>query len=165
LKYKDFTIKARISDPLTMETLLIKMNARYIGMDHQRDTYFEVEKGKLKWRRGDIENLITHYERIFENGLEKTIVYRFDLNPTEIEVENLFSRYSTLAIIEKERKIFFIENNKIHLDKTADGRMFIEIEAFDKNGSQTMEELKQQCIRLQTDLKINKVDLVKTGYL
>lgn len=165
LSYKDFTIKARISDPLRIEDLLKKMDAQNLGTDHQIDTYFKVEKGKLKWRKGTIENLITHYERIAENGLEKTIVYRYDLNPSEEKILMLFSTYQKLGILEKERKIFFIDNIKIHLDKTKDGNTFLEIEASDENNKRSLKELHEQCLNIKDVLKISDSDLMKTGYL
>jgi adenylate cyclase class 2 len=165
LAYKDFTLKARLSDWVQTENLLIQLNARYDGADHQTDTYFKVEKGKLKWRKGNIENLFTHYERILENGLEKTVVYRYDLNPSDEEIKKLFSSYATLAVIEKERKIFFIDNVKIHLDKTKEEEMFVEIEAMDRNDSRSGQQLQQQCLDLKAALKIKDTELIKTGYL
>jgi adenylate cyclase class 2 len=165
LSYKDFTLKARIRDSLQTENLLSGLKARYVGTDHQTDTYFKVEKGKLKWRKGNIENLITHYERISENGFEKTIVYRYDLNPSDKEIKTLFSSYATLAIIEKERKIFFLDNVKIHLDTTKDGKTFIEIEASDENDLRSLQELQHQCLTLKASLRIEDKDLMKTGYL
>lgn len=54
------------------------LKIEFIGLDLQTDHYFEIEKGKLKWREGTVENLITHYERIDDSGMERTIVYRYD---------------------------------------------------------------------------------------
>jgi adenylate cyclase, class 2 len=165
LNYNDFTIKAKTNNPFEVEQLLKEMNAVYKGSDYQIDTYFKIEKGKLKWRKGKIENLITHYERISEHQLEKTIVYRYDLNPSRTEIEKLFSCYPTLAIIEKERNIFFIDNVKIHLDKTSSEETFIEIEVMDNKGLRSLMELRRQCLAMKSALKIDDRDLLKTGYL
>ncbi len=64
LPYKDYTIKAPISNSEIIECVLKNIGALFIGTDHQTDLYFETPVGKLKLRQGTIENLITHYERI-----------------------------------------------------------------------------------------------------
>src|SRR5579859_2073907 len=116
LSYQDFTLKDRVSDLEKMEKALLAINATYIGLDWQRDIYFSVAKGKLKWRQGIIENLITHYKRVDENGLEKTVVYRYDLNPTPEQINELYHRHGEIGSFEKERRIFYLNKVKIHLD-------------------------------------------------
>lgn len=59
LPYQDFTLKAKVVDSTKIETVLQEMNARFVGVDIQKDTYFKVQNGKLKLRQGTIENLIT----------------------------------------------------------------------------------------------------------
>jgi adenylate cyclase class 2 len=78
LNYKDFCIKACVENPEDIDKILKEMNAYFVGTDSQRDTYFKVSEGKLKWRSGTIENLITHYSRINEGSIEKTLVFRYD---------------------------------------------------------------------------------------
>src|SRR6267154_403683 len=94
LLYKDITVKARLTNPNQTEKAIQSMNAQFLGKDLQTDRYFETQKGKLKWREGTIENLITHYERFTEDVLERTIVYRYDLNPSEEMIDNLFKNHT-----------------------------------------------------------------------
>ena len=47
-------IKARCRDPEKVKRTLQDLNARVIGTDHQRDTYFKVPNGRLKLREGNI---------------------------------------------------------------------------------------------------------------
>jgi len=49
-------IKVKYEYPEKIEKILIKNHARFIGEDHQIDTYFQVDEGKLKLREGNIEN-------------------------------------------------------------------------------------------------------------
>lgn len=63
LDYKDYTIKAQSQNVVRIEFKLKAIGATYVGLDIQTDHYFQTKKGKLKWRQGTIENLITHYER------------------------------------------------------------------------------------------------------
>lgn len=163
--YKDYTIKAKVSDTETIERLLTQMNANYVGLDIQTDFYFETEKGKLKYRQGTIENLITHYERAIISGVERTIVYRYDKNPTIDQIEKLRKGQKQIGVTKKERKIYRIDNIKIHLDKLPDGQRFIEIEASDLTNQFTDTDLMIQCLRIKSKLLIRDNDLVKTGYL
>ena len=92
LNYKDVTQKARLANADVIASALIVMGASFVGEDHQQDTYFRVQNGKLKYRRGTLGALITHYERIALGSLEKTHVYRYDVNPSEAkDYSNSFS--------------------------------------------------------------------------
>ncbi|MGB4775048.1 MAG: CYTH domain-containing protein [Daejeonella sp.] len=163
--YKDFTLKAKVTNLNNIERLLATYGAIFKGVDHQRDIYFNAAVGKLKLRQGTIENLITHYERIDDNGIEKTIVYQYDLNPSEEQKAELYRQYDVIGIIEKTRKIYFINNVKIHLDTTQHNEIFIELEAIDINDSMGSETLRTQCMEIKSKLNIPDSDLIKTGYL
>ena len=56
-------IKARCADHAPLRAILEAHRARYIGQDHQVDTYFKVPDGRLKLRQGNIENSLIHYRR------------------------------------------------------------------------------------------------------
>ena len=163
--YKDYTIKAKISSGSELENKLIQLNSRFLGVDKQTDTYFEVSSGKLKLREGTIENLITHYERIHDGDAEKTTVYRYDVNPTLEEIEKLKSKHRQIGVIKKERKIYFVDHIKVHLDKLPSGEEFIELEAIDRQNQFSDEELKRQCLDLKNKLGINESEIIETGYL
>ncbi|MDL5050181.1 hypothetical protein QQ054_29680 [Oscillatoria amoena NRMC-F 0135] len=93
--YKDFTIKASVKDFAPIEGILTNMNAHYAGLDEQTDYYFETHVGKLKLRQGTIENVIIHYRRALENGIERTTVYRYDKNPGPEQINHLKKRTET----------------------------------------------------------------------
>lgn len=165
LPYKDFTIKAKLPDAKEVEKILNTAGATFVGHDFQTDHYFETIRGKLKWRQGTIENLITHYERIYDSGIERTIVYRYDLNPTKSQIEELQQNKRLIGLIKKERRIYTLANVKIHLDRLSNAEEFVEIEAIDREGKFTADELKDQCLRIKSMLRIAERDLIPTGYL
>ena len=165
MDYKDYTIKAKLNDFDSVEKILTLINATYIGLDYQTDYYFETEKGKLKYRQGTIENLITHYEREIKNGIEKTTVYQYDKNPTVDQINKLRTEKQQIGVTNKERKIYTVNNVKIHLDKLPDGQHYIEIEAIDLTNRFTDNELESQCLTIKSKLLISDNDLVTTGYL
>ena len=163
--YKDYTIKAKVNSRKEIENTLALLNSKFIGVDKQTDTYFETSQGKLKLRQGTIENLITHYERIHDGEAEKTHVYRYDVNPTEEEIAKLKSLHPVIGIVKKERKIYFIDHIKIHLDRLENEEEYIELEAIDRQNQYSNEELKRQCLEVKEKLGIRESDIVQTGYL
>ncbi|MBX2913631.1 MAG: CYTH domain-containing protein [Cyclobacteriaceae bacterium] len=164
MNYRDFTLKARLYNSQKIKGQLLKLGARCVGTDNQVDRYFEIAQGKLKWRQGNIENLITHYERIQEDGLEQTVVYRYDVNPSQETIQQLFDLYQVASTVSKQRTIYWLGNVKIHVDKLPDGSEFIELEAMDRNDKLSTAELKTQCKQIQQALAIEDSDLLPTGY-
>jgi len=59
----NFEFKARTADIKKLEDQLLLLNPKFIGEDNQADTYFNVAKGRLKLREGNIENSLIWYER------------------------------------------------------------------------------------------------------
>jgi adenylate cyclase class 2 len=165
LNYKDFCIKAHVTDLEGIERILQDMKASFMGIDHQKDIYFKVREGKLKLRLGAVEKLITHYKRTDNHGVEKTIVFRYDLNPTDEDITKLYHNHEELGIVEKERKIYFVGNVKIHLDTMPDHSHYVEIEVLDRDNTQSDETLFRQGMDMMNILQIKDEALIKTGYL
>ena len=65
-------IKAKCSDLEKIRAILNSQQARFIGTDHQIDTYFKVNTGRLKLREGSIENALIHYNRPNQAGPKKS---------------------------------------------------------------------------------------------
>ncbi|HEX4372186.1 MAG TPA: hypothetical protein VHZ50_02675, partial [Puia sp.] len=59
----NFEFKARRNDLEKAEKKLLSLDPKFIGEDDQTDTYFNIERGRLKLREGNIENALIHYER------------------------------------------------------------------------------------------------------
>ncbi|QOI96182.1 MAG: CYTH domain-containing protein [Flammeovirgaceae bacterium] len=165
LEYTDFTIKATLTNFAPVEEVLISMGAMYIGNDEQTDYYFETDNGKLKLRQGTIENRIAHYRREYEVGSEKTIVFRYEENPSSEAIKQLRSQNKLIGFVRKSRKIYRLDNLKIHLDTLPDNRKFIEIEAFDRTNRFSAAALKAQCMAVKEKLGIPDSVLIKTGYM
>lgn len=165
LNYKDVTQKARLANPDATASTLIAMGASFVGEDRQQDIYFRVQNGKLKYRQGTLGDLITHYERIAVGPLEKTHVYRYDVNPSEAEVQQLFATAECIGETQKIRKQYQFQNVTIHVDKLPNGENYIEVEAKDYSNSFSEMDLQSQCKALFVRLGIASNDLMQTGYL
>ncbi len=163
--YKDFTLKARLTNSKNVEGILKRIKAEFIGIDSQEDHYFKVPNGKLKWRKGTIENVIAHYERVSDAGIERTRVYWYEKNPGKDQINTLLKQYSRIGVVEKTRKIYTIEHIKIHIDELPNGEVFLEIEAIDHHNRFSGEELKKQCHHVRQQLNIPIKSLIKTGYM
>lgn len=164
LPYKDFTLKAVLRNRAAVLKALQSLDAECIGLDNQTDHYFSVTRGKLKYREGSIENVITHYERIAEERIEKTIVYRYDISPAPEQILELFRLHQKIGMTVKERMIFKSANIKIHIDRLPNGEEFIEIEAMTEQDHYSIEDLRDQCLMMREKLGISPSDLIRTGY-
>ena len=61
-------IKAKSNNQDIIREILKSRNADFKGIDHQIDTYFKVNNGRLKLREGKIENHLIHYQRENKEG-------------------------------------------------------------------------------------------------
>jgi predicted adenylyl cyclase CyaB len=145
LKYKDFTLKARLYEMDAFEQKLLELGAKYEGEDYQQDYYFKIANGKLKFRKGTIGTLITHYERILVDNMEKTIVYRYEVNPTDLQIQHLYASNELIGETQKNRKLYQLHNMTVHIDELSNGERYIEIEAKDFDDSYTENEAISNC--------------------
>jgi predicted adenylyl cyclase CyaB len=159
-------IKARTDNPDRIERLLMEANARLVGIDHQTDTYYQVESGRLKLRQGNIENTLIQYHRIEKKGIKESRVNLYKSNPSGCNdlKRILNSLFEQLCVVEKKRKIFFIDNVKFHIDSVKSLGSFVEIEAIDEDGSRTEEILRTQCAYFMDLLALENQQLVDSSY-
>jgi len=146
------------------ENILLQQNPFFKGTDHQVDTYFIVPNGRLKLREGIIENALIHYERENTAGSKSSHVLLYQHQPDEKLKAVLTKSLGIKAVVDKQRKIYFIDNVKFHFDTVQKLGTFIEVEAIDTDGNIGKEKLQEQC-DFYTDLfKINKKDFISVSY-
>ena len=157
-------IKARTTEQEKIRGVLKLNDAEFIGIDHQIDTYFKANSGRLKLREGNIENHLIHYDREDKREPKKSSVLLYKYGPDQNLKEILTASLGILAVVDKIREIYFIENVKFHLDKVMGLGTFVEIEAIDKDGSIGNETLLEQCHYYLNLLNISKDDLLDNSY-
>ncbi len=144
---------------------MLLANARFVGTDHQIDTYFNCPNGRLKLRRGNIENNLIFYSRPDEKGPKES---NFQLAPVadgDAMQALLTNALGVKNTVDKKRRIYFIHNIKIHLDEVAGLGSFVEIEASNLNHPEkTIEELHTQCNWLMQQLGIEEEHLIDKSY-
>ncbi|MBI4738241.1 class IV adenylate cyclase [Candidatus Woesearchaeota archaeon] len=162
--HTNIEIKARCSHLEYIRELLEFRNARFQGLDHQIDTYFRVNHGRLKLREGTIENYLIHYRREDKEGPKQSQVILFKSDPNSSLKEILTTALGVLVIVDKKREIYWIDNVKFHLDTVQDLGNFVEIEAIDYNGTIGKDNLLQQCQQYSDLFNISQMDLVSRSY-
>ena len=161
---KNVEIKARCPQHHHIKSILEKAQAEFKGIDHQIDTYFKVASGRMKLREGNIENNLIHYLRSDQAGPKTSTVNLYKSSP-ETNLKNLLEKaLGILAVVDKKRAIYFIKNVKFHLDDVHKLGHFVEIEAIDKDGSISEEELLEQCQYYMKLFQIEASDLVENSY-
>ena len=162
--FLNIEIKAHCSNPEDIEQILIDEKAEYEGLDHQIDTYFNVPEGRLKLREGNIENALIFYHREDISGPKKSKVQLYKSKPGAGLKEILQNSLGIKVIVEKDRKIFFVQNIKFHLDTVKDLGSFVEIEAIDKQGNIGQAKLSEQCERYIKKFRITNNELISLSY-
>lgn len=156
--------KARCSDPQRVRDILTAQGAEYKGKDHQVDVYFNVNKGRLKLRKGTIENSLIAYEREDRQGAKQSNVRLLHLEPGSALEELLAATIGIKTTVDKQRDIYFIENVKFHVDTVKRLGTFVEVEAIDKDGTMGKEKLQQQCDYYKKLLHVQDQELVAESY-
>ena len=157
-------IKARCADHGKVRGILQSKSADFKGVDHQIDTYFKVHNGRLKLREGNIENHLIYYDRENKEGPKESKIILFKNDPGSTLKEILVHANGILAVVDKKREIYFIENVKFHIDIVKDLGSFVEIEAIDADGSIGKDRLYSQCQDYMKLFDISNKDLISVSY-
>lgn len=164
MKHLNIEIKAKCNDHDKIRSVLKSHNADFKGTDHQIDTYFKVNNGRLKLREGNIENFLVFYERENKEGPKQSDVILFKSDPNSSLKEILLTSLGSLVIVDKQREIYFIENVKFHIDTVKNLGTFMEIEAIDTDGTFGKEKLLEQCENYLNLFGIPKNDFISVSY-
>jgi predicted adenylyl cyclase CyaB len=164
MEHLNVEIKARCSDVLAARQVLKGAGARFVGEDHQIDTYFRVENGRLKLREGNIENHLIFYRRGNQAGPKASEVALLETpagSPLKAFLEKALGSW---MCVDKRREIYFVENVKFHLDQVSGLGTFLEIEAIDMEGKYGQAKLEEQCRFWMEKLNVQAADLLSVSY-
>jgi adenylate cyclase, class 2 len=159
-----YEFKARNKDNNILEEKLQKLNPRFGGEDHQTDTYFNVSNGRLKLREGNTENALIHYQRPDVPGPKSSDVILYRHQPDKYLKETLIAALGIKVTVIKTRRIWFVENVKIHFDTVKELGDFVEVEAIDEDGSIGLITLQEQCSSFERLFNIKTGDYVAHSY-
>ncbi len=137
--------KAKVDDIQPYEDRLKTLDPTFIGTDRQVDTYFNVARGRLKLREGNIEQALIHYDRADTAAAKSSDVLLYRNHPDKALKDILVMHLGVKTVVDKVRRIYFIDNVKFHFDKVDGLGEFLEVEAIDSQGSYTRAQLQAQC--------------------
>jgi adenylate cyclase, class 2 len=136
-------VKVKFANLEAVEKTLLDNSAQFMGTDFQTDKYYKIANGRLKIRRGNIENQLIFYRRNESADLKQSEIV---LLPIDDKLEFVLDNsLETAVVVKKARKIFFINNAKFHLDEVEGLGRFVEIEIIDVTGNLPKEELAADC--------------------
>lgn len=164
LNILNIEFKAKVSNSSFIKNKLLELGAKDFGLDHQIDYYFYNPNGRLKLRKGNIENSLIYYERSDAKGPRESFIRLEKLDSNNSLEKVLEASNGIKVIVDKKRNIFFIENVKFHLDEVEGLGNFFEIEAIDETGEIGREKLKEQCDYYLKIFEIKENDFIRVSY-
>lgn len=160
----NYEFKARVTELAPLEQKLSEESPRFIGEDHQVDTYFLVPHGRLKLREGNIENSLIHYERSNTATAKESKVILYQHQPDALLKGALTAALGVKVVVDKKRRIYFIDNVKFHFDTVEGLGSFVEVEAIDADGTIGLPTLQQQCAHYTRLLGILPEQMMAESY-
>ncbi len=162
MKRVNFEFKARMRDERRVRKTLKRLRARYVGLDHQLDTYFDAPAGRLKVREGRIENALIFYRRANSARPRRSSVDLM-LLPRRNGLRAILSQVLKPRVaVDKKREIYFVGNVKIHLDRVRGLGKFLEVEAISRTGR--LDRARGQALRFQKLLGVARQDIIPQSY-
>ncbi len=155
-------IKARCADLAAARERLTAVPHRFVGTDHQVDTYFRVPTGRLKLRQGTIETHLIAYHRSDQEGPASSTVQLYAPADAKALLHTLSHALSQLVVVDKQREIYFLDHVKVHLDQVEGLGTFVEIEAIGE--ADAHEALLRDCRQTMQLLGVQHEDLVAASY-
>jgi adenylate cyclase, class 2 len=160
----NFECKATCENIASAEAKLQTLHPKYIGTDNQIDTYFNVTEGRLKLREGNIENALIWYKREDFAGAKQSDILLYKHFPDVTLKEILTKVHGIKVVVNKKRKIYFVENIKFHFDEVEGLGTFLEIEAIDAHGNIGLAKLQDQVNFYTNFFSIQQSDFIKESY-
>jgi adenylate cyclase class 2 len=164
IMHLNYEFKAKTTRIDELEQQLQQRSPRFVGEDAQKDTYFQVQHGRLKLREGNIENSLIHYIRHNVAGAKQSDVILYEHAPAPRLKDALTAALGIKVVVDKRRRIYFVGNVKLHFDRVAGLGTFVEVEAIDADGSIGIDKLKEQCAEYAAFLDIREEDYMSESY-
>jgi adenylate cyclase class 2 len=164
MSFINIEFKAKAINIKQLEEKLLTLHPVFKGEDHQIDTYFNVSQGRLKLREGNIENALIYYERADTADAKQSNVMLYQHQPSDALKDILIEVHGIKVVVDKKRRIHFVDNVKFHFDEVRSLGTFVEVEAIDKDGGIGVEKLKEQCDFYFDFFELHNDDYINYSY-
>jgi adenylate cyclase len=127
---QNIELKARLADYDAAFRVASAIATKRLGTQHQIDTYFHCQHGRLKLRQIDgLRAELVWYARPDQEGPKTSEYQLVPLSNPETLKAALAAALGIRTIVEKRREIFLYHNVRIHLDDVVGLGRFLEFEA------------------------------------
>jgi predicted adenylyl cyclase CyaB len=161
---RNVEIKARLTDLAATKSLVVPVATDDPVVLRQEDTFFSVDRGRLKLRRDGEQAELIWYERPDKLGASESHYLRCDVSDPENLSTILASTLGVNGTVRKRRTVYLVGQTRVHLDEVAGLGYFLELEVVLEDGQQTAEG-KAIADSLMKRLAVSKEDLVAVAYV
>ncbi|XP_043496999.1 uncharacterized protein LOC122520794 [Polistes fuscatus] len=164
---RNVEIKSKIHDSKTIIEKLEKITDTKMILIKQLDTFFESKTGRLKLRRfEDGTGELIFYERLNTTGPKLSDYKKIDLNAKTYEdMDKILSATNgIIGTIKKTRRLYTIDQTRIHVDDVDDLGSFLELEVVLKD-NQDIDYGTKVAENIMKSLNINARDLISVAYI
>lgn len=159
-------IKAK-ADLNKVKEIAKKVQTQYLGKLHQVDTYYQTKKGRFKLREinGKSAELIPYYKEYNANPMKSNYAV-LHVNDVDNLKDVLETTLGKVAVVDKKREVFLVDNIRIHLDEVLYLGTFVEFEAvYEENSLEDKQREVQKVENLMSTFEIKKEDLLDKSYI
>ena len=162
---KNIEIKAKVRN---IEVLRSKIEDLYnIKAENifQVDTFFNIEKGRLKLRTfSNTKGELIYYLRNNSAGPKRSDYFIYKTDNSEELKKLLEISLGIRGVVRKKRLLYLVENTRIHLDEVEELGSFLELEVV-LNPEQNENEGKQIAKGFMRKLELDEKDLIDLAYI
>ncbi len=157
-------IKARYPDYRLFKEKIRTLPVTFVGLDEQRDVFFNTAMGRLKLRSSSLSGpYLIPYIRPDQAGPKRSDYVLIPVENAEL-TEQLLSRILGVGkIVEKNRTLYLYKNVRIHFDRVNGLGSFIEFEAVAED-EKSIDEEKQKINFLLNHFSVAQDELVAQAY-
>lgn len=159
----DIEIKARCKDHALIRKILKAHGAKKLGKFKMQDIYFNVQKGRLKTRVGDIKDILIQYQRENKKTPKRSDFLVSTIDKKSNIIPSLINALGIKIIVDKEREIYIRDNVRFHVDRVINLGRFIEIEVRGER-EKDIKKLRKQMSQYLKLFKISKRSMVANSY-
>ena len=156
VKYTDFTLAKKVCKCI---------NAKNSGVLMQTDTFFNLNKSRLKLRNINNNKFELIYYNRTNTKTEKISEYEIIRMQDEMPVKKLLKEYlGVRGVVNKKRELYLYENVRIHLDTVRGLGRFLEFEIV-CNNSKELNAAPEKMKKLKKIFEISPKDLISLSYI
>jgi len=161
---KNIELKARLRAVSHARKTARRLENRGSFTEHQVDTYFVCNAGRLKLRqRSGLASQLIAYQRADDSDAKASEYQILEVTDDGSCKSLLQAALGILCVVDKRREVYLHENVRIHLDDVAELGYFVEFEAV------LTEDVDEsvghgQVDRLREAFAISSTDLIATSY-